>query len=79
MLVTWGTHLWLNTRTAAGQGRHLFAAAPHLACMRALGVAWLASGNPLRVGWAPALALAAALAGLSLYCVLAVIAPAYST
>jgi hypothetical protein len=79
VLATWGTHLWLNTQTAAGQGRHLFGAAPHLACMLAMGVAWLTSGDPLRIGWAPALALAGALAGITLYCLLGVVMPAYST
>jgi hypothetical protein len=78
LLATWLTHLWINTRTAAAQGRHLYAAAPHLACALALGVAWLATGRAWRIGWAPALALAGAMLAFSFYCLVAVVAPVYA-
>jgi 4-amino-4-deoxy-L-arabinose transferase-like glycosyltransferase len=78
VLGTWLTHLWLNTQTAAAQGRHLYAAAPHVACMLALGIAWLATGHPLRVGRGVAGAVAAGMAALALYCLLALVAPAYA-
>ena len=78
VLATWLTHLWINTHTAAAQGRHLFAAAPHLSCMLALGVGWLATGRAWQLGFAPAIALSAAMAAFALYCLVGVVAPAYA-
>jgi hypothetical protein len=79
LLATFASHVWLNVEVVAAQGRHLFAAAPALACALASGLAWLATGRSTRIGWVPALALSAAMLSLSLYCLVAVLGPAYST
>jgi hypothetical protein len=77
-LATLAVHLWLNTRTVAAQGRHLFAAAPHLACLLAYGIGHLTSGRPLRVGWPTACIVCGGLVAMAIYCLTGVIAPAYS-
>jgi hypothetical protein len=74
---TLGMHVWLNTRVVAAQGRHLFAAAPQIACILASGIAQTASGHPLGPTWRVALAVSGGMAALALYCVAFVIAPAY--
>jgi hypothetical protein len=76
-LATLAAHVWLNTSVISPQGRHLFAAAPHIALLLASGIASLSGRGALRVGWLTASLLAAALVGLALYCAVAVIAPAY--
>jgi hypothetical protein len=76
-LATLAAHVWLNTSVISPQGRHLFAAAPHVALLLASGIAYLSGRSALRIGWLAASMLAAALFGLAVFCALAVIAPAY--
>jgi hypothetical protein len=78
VLATLAAHLWVNLWTNACQGRHLFGAAPQIACLLALGIGRLVSGHPFRLGWSPAIGVSGAVAALALYCVVVVIAPTNS-
>jgi hypothetical protein len=74
-LATVAIHVLLNMRLIQPQGRHLFAAAPHIAFLLATGIAhWTTA----RREWLTTWGVAAGLLGLALYCLVAVIAPAYA-
>jgi hypothetical protein len=67
----------LNLQTAQPQGRHLFAAAPHLATALAIGLMGLGASISPALHRRLAIGLIAALIMLPIYCLLFVIAPAY--
>lgn len=76
-LATFAIHVWLNTKCIQPQGRHLFAAAPHVACLLSMGLAQLTTGRVWRIAWPLVWGISAVLLGLAVYCLLGVIAPAY--
>jgi len=70
-------HLWLNLRLIQPQGRHLFAASPHIAALLTLGIAHISDSGGRRIPWPLTAGIIACLVGLALYCLHGVIAPAY--
>jgi hypothetical protein len=74
---TGAAHLVLNLTVVSAQGRHLFAIAPQIALLLALGIDRIAaSERRLRVA---ALLIAAALVALDVYCLERVLVAAYRT
>ena len=76
-LITLASHLWVNVYSAQPQGRHLFPAAPQISIILAMGIAYLVGGRQDRIGTRSCFAVLFVLAGLALYCCLAVIIPSY--
>ena len=74
---TIAVHLWLNLHVAQAQGRHLFAVAPQLAALIALGWSRLLSRRTAGRPW-ETLVIPAAMLLLAVFCLLAVIRPAYA-
>jgi hypothetical protein len=75
ILATLAAHVWVNLQIPQPQGRHLFGAAPQIACVLSIGLAgpwaplWLRRGPSLAV-------VLAGLFALALYC-LSVVGAAY--
>lgn len=76
-LASLAAHLWLNLQIPQPQGRHLFPAAPQIACLLAIGLRRVTGAGPERIGVGAAATIVLSLAGLALYCLLFVIAPVY--
>ena len=73
ILATFAAHLWINLHIPQPQGRHLFGAAPQIACVLSIGFwvpRWVRRGPTLAV-------LLAGLFALALYCLLAGVEAAY--
>jgi hypothetical protein len=71
-------HIWLNIDTPAGQGRHLFAAAPHVACMLGWGLLRWCGRPTSPAGRIAAYGIPIAMAGVALYALIEVLWPAYA-
>lgn len=76
--LTLAAHIWINFHELMAQGRHLFVAGPQLACAVALGYERWTRGRGESVERITTSAIVLVLAGLSLYCLLFVLGPAYS-
>ena len=77
-LASLAAHLWLNLQAPVPQGRHLFPAAPQIACLLAIGLRRVAGAEPRRIGLATSATIVLVLAGLALYCLRSVLAPVYA-
>ena len=71
-------HLWINLRYPAGQGRHLFPVAPHVACMLGWGILRLCGGPLTRIGRIASVAIPIGMALLALYGLIGILVPAYT-
>ncbi len=79
VLATLAAHVWFNLHVAQAQGRHLFAVAPQISCILALGLAHIGRREPSsRVRATVVVAPILALLGLAIYCLAGLILPAYA-
>jgi hypothetical protein len=78
VLAAAAAHACLNLGIDQSQGRHLFAAAPHLAALLAIGTAAWARRLPRAIGRALPFLVVAALALGAAYSLLGVLAPAHA-
>jgi hypothetical protein len=75
--LTFAAHIWINVHEIMWQGRHLFVAAPQFGCLLACGHARWSSGDSARSTTSGTFGMMALMGALALYCLIAVVIPAY--